>query len=95
MKEDRQRKIFVRQCSVFWRPRQKMLRNDEGRISRCQSALEQLYQNFCTNSSEAGGLLARHDSHGLIKALTLLTQYVPLVDLFQGKQGTVMPYRGG
>ncbi len=36
--------------------RQKMSRNDEGRISRAQSALEQLYQNFCTNTREAGGL---------------------------------------
>src|SRR6059058_5166895 len=36
--------------------RQKMSRNFEGRISRAQSALEQAYQNFCTNSREAGGL---------------------------------------
>ena len=33
-----------------------MLRPDEGRISRAQSALEQAYQNFCANSREAGGL---------------------------------------
>ena len=39
--------------------RQKMSRNFEGRISRAQSALEQAYQNFCTNSREAGGLLLR------------------------------------
>jgi hypothetical protein len=33
-----------------------MLRTYEGRISRAQSALEQLYQNFGANSREAGGL---------------------------------------
>jgi len=44
-----------------------MLRTYEGRISRAQSALEQLYQNFCTNSREAGGLLLHHTRYILTK----------------------------
>src|SRR5207302_8832980 len=51
---------FGKRCHMYfcllW---QKMSRNFEGRISRAQSALEQLYQNFCANSREAGGLPTR------------------------------------
>src|SRR5947209_7845209 len=50
---------FGKRCHVqIWCLRQKMLRTYEGRISRAQSALEQLYQNLCTNTREAGGLPA-------------------------------------
>ena len=38
----------------FFRLRQNMSRSDEGRISRAQSALEQVYQHFCDNTREAG-----------------------------------------
>jgi hypothetical protein len=52
---------FGKRCHMhFCLLRQKMSRNDEGRISRAQSALEQLYQNFCANTREAGGLLLHH-----------------------------------
>ena len=34
-----------------------MSRSDEGRISRPQSALEQLSQTFCAKTRETGGLL--------------------------------------
>lgn len=51
----------------FLRLRQKMLPSDEGRIYRLQSALEQLYQHFCANSSEAGDLLPHHVRHILIE----------------------------
>src|SRR5260370_23419800 len=48
---------FGKRCHVqIWCLRQKMLGTDEGRIFRAQSALEQLYQTFCTNTREAGGL---------------------------------------
>src|SRR5436309_11704127 len=52
--------------------RQKVSRNDEGRISRVQSALEQDYQNFCTSSSEAGGLPFHHHMHSFTKAQLFL-----------------------
>ncbi len=48
-----------------------MSRNDEGRISRAQSAREQLYQNFCTNAREAGGLPFHHHLHSLTEALVI------------------------
>ncbi len=51
-----QGRFLVRQCSIFCGLRQKMSRNDEGRISRPQGALEQLYQTFRANTREAGGL---------------------------------------
>src|SRR5690348_7043690 len=52
--------VFGKRCHVqVWCLRQKMSRNDEGRISPSQSALEQLYQNFCTKTREAGGLPRR------------------------------------
>jgi hypothetical protein len=52
--------------------RQKVLRPDEGRISRAQSALEQDYQNFCISSSEAGGLPFHHRLHSFTKAQLFL-----------------------
>ncbi len=52
--------------------RKKVLRSDEGRISQAQSALEQDYQNFCTSSSEAGGLPFYHRLHSFTKAQLFL-----------------------
>jgi hypothetical protein len=52
---------------VIWRLRQKMSRKNEGRMSPPRSALEQLYQTFCANSSEAGGLLLHHTPYCLTK----------------------------
>ena len=39
----------------------------EGRISRPQSALEQLYQNFCVNTREAGSLPLKHHQSACYK----------------------------
>src|SRR2546421_11300940 len=51
---------FGKRCHVqIWCLRQKVSPKNEGRISRAQSALEQVYQNFCANSREAGGLPRR------------------------------------
>src|SRR2546421_3368333 len=51
--------------------RQKVSRPDEGRISRAPGALEQAYQNFCTNSREAGSLPFHHHLLGLTEALVI------------------------
>ena len=64
---------FGKRCHAkIGRLRQKVLRSDEGRISRAQSALEQDYQNFCTSSSEAGGLPFHHHMHSFTKAQLFL-----------------------
>jgi hypothetical protein len=46
-------------------PWHKISRSSQGRRLRAQSTLEQLYQNFCTKTREAGGLLSHHNPHCL------------------------------
>src|SRR6266704_4732347 len=54
-----QSQILGEAMRQIWCLRQKMLRPDEGRISRAQNALEQPYQNFCAKTREADGLLTQ------------------------------------
>jgi hypothetical protein len=79
--------VSDKRCHVqIWCLRQKMLRTDEGRISRAQSALEQLYQNFGANSREAGGLPLITTSFFSPKLLLFLPNVCHHVDHFQRKQ---------
>src|SRR5437588_13004657 len=78
---------FGKRCHLqMWCLRQKMLRTYEGRISRAQDALEQLYQNFCANTREAGGLPLITTSFFSPKLLLFLPNVCHPVDHFQRKQ---------
>jgi hypothetical protein len=63
-----------------------MLRTDEGRMSPPQSALEQLYQNFCTNTREAGGLPTQRRMTSCPKAERCLIEQVLLSPLSKGEE---------
>ncbi len=70
---------FGKRCHVhFCGFRQKMLPTDEGRISHPQSALEQLYQNCCTTTREAGGLPTYRGMTSCPKAGRCLMEKLPL-----------------
>src|SRR5438874_2572307 len=78
---------FGKRCHMqIWCLRQKMSRNFEGRISRAQSALEQLYQNFCASSREAGSLPLNTTSFFSPKLFLFLPNACHHVDHFQSKQ---------
>ncbi len=64
----------------------KMSRTSLGRRSRPPSALEQLYQNFCTNTREAGGLPLITTSFFSPKLLLFFPNVCHPVDHFQRKQ---------
>jgi hypothetical protein len=62
-----------------------MSRPDEGRISHAQSALEQLYQNFCTNTREAGGLPSMQDPFNWLATNAEMVHSMLLRLIFRGK----------